>query len=347
MGKTKCCCGEAGCCSGACSQVIDRVEVDITETGSSTLSFSFNDVGLSIVEAGCYLAFIAGQNAVVTAHRGAIPCVNALDTIYEFSLEITQTGALAIDELTFPCASPNAMSSKVVVTVDGLTRTYYWSTDIYLQGTVEYKGISFGLPNYISIFASPTGSCDDDAAVAASIKAAMVSALSSFPEMASSNFSVSLTRTPMASTGASLAVGLQVLTKAYACTNPAAKSRTLTVTKVKHGFVLELTPGGMKGTLLGSSTTECDFTSSPPPDVSYIERADSGFVRSLGTTLECWVSGFTYSHTINLPIFSVSPSGDDCSAYDENCGVPFDPPTITTTLPDAKTITIDVRVYYV
>lgn len=342
MGAFNCCCG--GCCSDACSQVIDYIEIDIIEGASSTTYT--RTVGQSIIDAKCYLAFFVGQNALVTRNPGASPCfdaANLLSTIYDVSITITQTGALPIDAISFDCTSPNATAATVQIATSGTSRTYYWPSDVYYKsGPATYKGTAASLAGLISAWNSPVGSCDTDATVAAAIKASLVGSLSgTYPEFASGNFSVTVVRTPMASTGSSLALAAQTYTRTMTCST-SEPDRTLTVTRIRHGFVLELTPGGMVGTLMGSEETTCDFASSPPADVYYIRRADVGFTRSLGSTTACWGNGTNYSHTISLSSFTNNSSGDDCSSYGAPCI-----PTVAATAPSAKTITVNVRVFYV
>jgi hypothetical protein len=339
-GIGKCCC-ESSCCGTSCNQVIDYIEVDITEftghipgpTNTYTLS-----VGESIIDKKCYLPWIIGQNSIVRRTAGASPCfdnASAIEPLYDITWTITQTGALPIDELSFPCSFPNGLVAGVVVTTSGASRTYYWPSEVYLQGAFQYKGTPF-FPQL-----NNNNSCETDAALATAIKAEMVSALSAFPEMASSNFSVTLTRTFTSSTGSSLALGSQVATRSSVCST-SEPNRVMTASRVKHGFLLELYPGVMKGTLWGSETINCDFATNPPADVTYLRRLDVGFTRSLSPTTDCWGDGTNYSHTMTLASYSSAGDGNDCSTYGGPCI-----PTTTVAASVAKSIQIDVRIFYV
>ena len=343
MASFSCCCGGGSCCGSECSRVIDRIEVDIQEGTGAVNTYTLS-VGDTIQNKGCYIPFFIGQACKsVVIEPGAVSPFYSFGFLKTISLTITQTGALPIDAFDFPCARPK-VKSQLQFTDSGTSKTYYWPSEVFTEGSVfgvsgaTYKGTFIGIgdssmPNNWSGDYSP----DSDATLSATIKSQLVSFLyPTYPEFASSNFDVTFARANMASCGASLGIGNQTYSRTAACLG--GNGYTYTNSRSKHGFILELEPTRMTGTLFGVEDRgigNCTYLTNPPANsTSFPSFQGEAFLQTV-TAGTCW--GSSYSFTLNLPTFG----------YAGSCTCSGGETTVTQTSPMAINVYVTVRVIYV
>ena len=340
----KCCCG-SGCCDSECSQVIDYIEVDIQEGTGSVNTYTLT-VGDTIQGKGCYIPFFIGQACKsVVIEPGAASPFYTFGFLKTISLTITQTGALPIDAFDFPCTRPK-VKSQLQFTDSGTSKTYYWASEVFTEGSVfgvsgaTYKGAGIAIgDSYMPCNWSGDYSPDSDATLSANLKSQLVSILyPTYPEFDSSNFDVTFARTDMAACGSSLGIGNQTYSRTATCLG--GNGYTYTKSRAKHGFILELEPTRMSGTLMGqednpSSVGNCTYLTNPPANsTSYPGFQAEAFLQTI-TAGTCW--GSSYSFTLNLPTFG----------YAGACTCSGGEITLTETSPMSINVYVTVRVVYV
>lgn len=209
MGKTKCCCNaDAGCCDGACADVINRIEIEIANPAGGSPWLYTMPIGRAITEK-CYESKGFGDHCtqtVPTNGGGVPPCASMISGRYDYKITITHytTPLPPRFELYCPIQALDVGTGRIDISGQGANSSYsstsnshiyYWSDTADIQTTsftlsslifATYQGTGFNLPL--------GNGCNTDSQLAVYIKTQLASALSAYPEFAPANFDVAIER---------------------------------------------------------------------------------------------------------------------------------------------------------
>jgi hypothetical protein len=312
-------CVQKCCCVGACKNEIAQIKLTL-ETGYSPLVFT-RDVNKPLTQ-DCLEYLLAGDWAnYLTDDKGTGSC-SRLGTMRD--CKITITHATPVNPLVFSCPRfdgsgwyPGSAKVQTTTLSDGLVHEYYWPSEIFANGyeTGTYNGTAFTFQS--GSHWNATNVCLSDVALAAAIKADLVTYLGSiYPEFASGAFSVAVERTTL-TPDTPLGLYGQTVVMAGKCGGLLGSdcwNVTLTKSANISAAIVELTRNNLKVTLLqrhlktmvvGTNCNTPPITTTPIDSVSDAGVSKVGFQLGLpfgSPAVECFSS---YDFELTLPGFRI------------------------------------------